>query len=436
MGRTGVSNMWAYDAFNNNPANISRHKSTVKARFYFNLGTSFGYSFYGDYFSNSFYTQYFVDNKGRVLNDWEKWDIVNQASDKGTHFVLTWNLLTFIYNTPKSGTFGISIDDRFWGNLFTPRDFMELIFFGNDKNRTYDLSKLDYSGTWVKQINLTYSNKIKSKDRRKYGDIYYGFSIKPLFGVLHSEIETNNFSFFTDDTNRIFTYGRMNMNYGGVLGGRKEKLRYTFNPAGIGIAADIGLSMKVFNFLRLGTFDFGISLIDLGYINWYKNSNKYLYDGGFILTDITKEGQIDSLEALLNSKRTSTNFISYLPTTIRIGFNYKLCLENSKKKRQLDAERLELINFSVEYIQGLIKRGGGTTTPILAVGAEVNVNKKFSPRIGATFGGREKFTLSAGLGIDTGPVIIDIGTFNIQSIYQPTKSAKVSAGISVRFRVY
>lgn len=435
MGRTGVSNMWSYDAFNNNPANVGRQKPTFKARFYFNLGTSLGYSFYGDYFSNSFYTQYFVENKGRVLNDWEKWDIVNKASDKGTHFVLTWNLLTFIYNTPKSGTFGISIDDRFWGYLFTPRDFMELIFFGNDKNRTYNLSALDYSGTWVKQINLTYSNKIKSPDKRRYGDIYYGFSIKPLFGTFHSAVENNNFSFFTDDTNRIFTYGKMNMVYGGVFGKRGEKFRYSFEPAGIGIAADIGFSMKVLNFMKLGTFDFGLSLIDAGYINWYKNSNKYLYDGGFILTDITKEGQIDSLEALLNSKRTSANVISYLPTTVRFGFNYRICLEEPNRKRD-GKDRLELINFSVEYIQGLTNKGAGTTKPILAVGAEVNIGKKFSPRIGATFFGREKFTLSAGLGIDTGPVIIDIGTFNIQSIYQPTTSSKVSGGISVRFRAY
>ena len=54
---------------------------------------------------------------------------------------------------------------------------------------------------------------------------------------------------------------------------------------------------------------------------------------------------------------------------------------------------------------------------------------------GLTFGGAENTLVSIGLGIETGPVMIDMGTNNIMSIFTPSGTTNLSAGINIKYKV-
>jgi len=429
--------MYSTDAFNQNPANIQRQRHSFDTRFNFNLFTTGGYMWHSEYFNLDFYNRYFTNNKGKVLSDTEKNDIIETAYGKQTSFMLTWNLLSFVYNSKKAGSFGISIDERIWGNFLANRDLMEVLLFGNQKMRTYDYTGSEFAIVYTRQINLSYANRIKSPDRNKYGDIYYGFSLKPQFGLYYSALEDNNYSLYTDDTNRLYPNGSAELYYSGLVTSAKDKFRAGPRPAGFGLAADLGIGMKFKDFLGIGTFDFGLSVIDLGFITWTDNAGKYEYTGGYVIRDITSEGGIDSLEAILQGFKVDDRFTKMMPLVIKFGFNYRLCLKDKNRRQPPPPEekRLELINFSMEYIQGITKSSGGNTNPMLAIGTEVNIGKYVSPRLGLTWGGRERFSLSAGIGFDFGPVSVDVGTYNIQSLYNPNSSTKLSGGVAVKYRI-
>ena len=428
--------MYATDAFNNNPANIQRHRANQNARFNMSVITGGGYMWHSGYLSKTFYDDYLINNDGRIFSDAEKNEFIDKAHNSETSFMLTWNMLSFIYNTKKAGTFGISVDERIWGNFIANKDFLDLIFFGNQKERTYDLSGTGFHTSWVRQINLTYANKFNSPNREKFGDIYYGISVKPQFGLYYTESDNNSLSLYTTDSNKLYPNGAADIYYSGLISDPKQKLKLGMNPAGFGLGFDLGVGMKVRNFLGLGTFDFGLSVIDLGYISWSENAGKYLYDGGFVITDITEDEQLDSLINLIEGNKTDDKFTRMLPLVVKFGFNYRLCLDDITKPPKAGTEKLELINISLEYIQGITKVSGGCTNPMLAFGTELNIGKFFSPRLGLTWGGREKFSVSAGLGFDFGPVSLDVGTYNVQSIYNPTSSSKVSAGFAIKYRIY
>lgn len=428
--------MYATDAFNNNPANIQRHRANQNARFNMSVITGGGYMWHSGYLSKTFYDDYLINNDGRIFSEAEKHDFIDKAHNSETSFMLTWNMLSFIYNTKKAGTFGISVDERIWGNFIANKDFLDLIFFGNQKERTYDLSGTGFHTSWVRQINLTYANKFNSPNREKFGDIYYGISVKPQFGLYYTESDNNSLSLYTTDSNKLYPNGAADIYYSGLISDPKQKLKLGMNPAGFGLGFDLGVGMKVRNFLGLGTFDFGLSVIDLGYISWSENAGKYLYDGGFVITDITEDEQLDSLINLIEGNKTDDKFTRMLPLVVKFGFNYRLCLDDITKPPKAGTEKLELINISLEYIQGITKVSGGCTNPMLAFGTELNIGKFFSPRLGLTWGGRERFSVSAGLGFDFGPVSLDVGTYNVQSIYNPTSSSKVSAGFAIKYRIY
>lgn len=436
LGRTGVANMFASDAFYLNPANVGRQRSTFKSRFYFSLFTGGGYGLSGDYFSYDFYRQYLVNNDGRILTADEKVDIINRVADRQTNGFSFWNILSFIYNSPKSGTFGISIDDKFGGDIYATKDLLEIMLYGNEIGRTYNLSGFNFFSAWVRQINFTYANKIKINDQAKYSDFHYGISLKPQLGFYYLASESNNYSIYTDSIRQFIGNGGFDVYYAGLLNSRKERMQMGYlNPSGLGIALDLGGSIRVKDFLGMGTFDFGLSVVDIGYINWYKYSSRFHYDGDFFITDVTNQAQYDTLENILVSNRNRENFVTWLPTTVRFGFNYRLCLHKKGESRERNKDKLEFIGISMEYIQGLTNTYGCTTTPMFAMGTEINIGKVFSTRLGLTAGGREKFTISAGLGVDTGPVIIDVGTYNIQSLYHPKSSAKMSFGASIKYRI-
>ena len=47
----------------------------------------------------------------------------------------------------------------------------------------------------------------------------------------------------------------------------------SINPAGFGFGFDAGINAGLRNISKKGQLNIGLSINDIGYINWYKNTN-------------------------------------------------------------------------------------------------------------------------------------------------------------------
>lgn len=431
MGNTSASNSLDLDAFNQNPANILNQRTGNSALIYFNIVTNIGLMTNSEYLSIDFYNDYFTkDDNGntRYLTEQDKNNILDEASNEPVNFLASTKILSFIYNSKKTGTFGFSLDERVTGNFTAGKDFLQLALYGNKSNTYYDLSNNTVNDYWVRQLNISYANKIVSKSKT-FDEISYGVSVKPQFGIYYLKTTSNNLDVYTNDSNVIQSTGNMEFLYAGLTD--NNDFKYSTDYVGFGLGFDAGINTGIKNFSRNGKLNIGLSITDIGYLYWSKNTFNYYYNGNYIITDISDQDQIDSLKDQIKGTKTPTGaFTTGLPTALRLGISYKLFSGNKK-----DSLNPETAIFAVDYVQGFNENLGGTAKPIIGFGGEYNVSKVLAPRAGFAFGGREKFALSLGLGIYAGPVIIDIGTHNITTIFNPKGTPKYSAGLNIKFKV-
>lgn len=432
MGNTSVANSYEIDALNQNPANILNQRSNNNASVYFNILTNFGFLTSSKYLSMDFYDNYFAkqpDGNTRTLTEADKNTILADASNQPSSITGSAKVLALVINTNKFGSFGASIDERFTANFKVSRDFLDLALFGNIANNIYDFSEMEINAYWTRELNLTYAHRLKMKKNKFFDALSFGISVKPQFGLYYVKTTKNNLVVSTNNFNVIRGTGEMHLVYSGLTS--DNDFKYSLDNAGFGIGFDFGVNAALKNISRRGKLNIGLSITDIGTIKWKKNASDYFYDGNFAVTDITNKAQLDSLRDKIKGTKTPiAEFSEGLPTILRAGVSFKLY-----RDKKIDSLNLELATFSIDYIQGLNENLGSSKKPIVGIGAEVNVTKVFAPRIGVAIGGPEEFVTSFGLGIDVGAVLFDLGTYNISSIFKPKGTSKLSAGLSIKFKI-
>ncbi len=432
MGNTSAASSYELSALNQNPANIVFQRSKNNAAFYFNIVTDVKLQTDSKFLSLDFYDNYFAEGENgntRVLSEADKQYIYDNAGNQTSRFYGSARLLAALYNVKKIGTFAISLDERFAGNFRVAKDLLKLALFSTDINNTYDLSGTSMNAYWTRQINLSFAKNFATKKNKTFEDLSLGVSVKPQFGLYYVETKNSNLTVSTDFFSNVTGSGNIEFLYSGLSS--NNDFKYSANNAGFGFGFDLGVNAAIKNVSRKGKLSFGLSLTDLGYINWNTNTNKYYYDGNFVITDITNKAQIDSLRQRIKGTKTPVpSFTVGLPAALRVGAAYKLYT-----KPRTDSLQLELATFSFDFVQGLTDNLGATKKSVLGVGAEVNLGKVLSPRIGFAFGGEEDFLFSLGLGIDAGPVNIDLGTYNISSAVSMKNTSKFSAGLAIKFKI-
>jgi hypothetical protein len=434
MGNTSVAGSYNIGAFSQNPANILSDKLNSSSEIYFNVILNAGFQLNSDYLSLNFYDDYFTktdDGSQRVLTQQDKETILSEASDQFTNYIANAKFLSVILNTKNIGSFGLSIDERATGNFLPSKDFLELALYGNEVSRTYDFSENSVNQYWIREINLSYARKFVLKNNTTFDNIAIGVSVKPQFGVYYLNTRQNDLMVTTTDSNTVQSSGSAEFYYAGLSD--NNELQYSLGNAGFGLGFDLGFNAQIKNFSKSGILNIGLSITDLGYLTWNKNTNKYFNDGTFVITDITNQEQIDSLKDIIKSTKTPVpDFTTSLPPVLRAGFTYKFINKNKSGKDSLSTEQAVV---SLDIIQGLSDDLGGITKTMVGIGAEYNATSVLSPQAGFTFGGLQDVAMSIGLGINAEPVIIDIGTNNILSLFTPRNTTNFSAGLSVKFKV-
>lgn len=124
-----------------------------------------------------------------------------------------------------------------------------------------------------------------------------------------------------------------------------KTLNSFIDPSGYGLGFDFGVNIHIKELLGLKNIKLGFSVTDIGSIKWKKNTYEYIYDGNFAVTDITSQGQLDSLrDRIKGTKTPAGEFSTALPTTIRLGVMYKL-FGRMSKDTALTPEDLENAKF-------------------------------------------------------------------------------------------
>lgn len=432
MGNTSAANSTDLDAFNQNPANILNQRWDCNSSVYFNIATNAGALLSSEFLSIDFYNDYFAeDDNGyaQYLTEQDKSNIYNEAGNEPVNFMGSTKILSVIYNSKNAGSFGLSLDERVAGNFMLNQDFLQVALYGNQSNSYYDFSETYLNDYWVREINLTYADRFKIKKNKMFDELSFGISIKPQLGIYYLKTQSNNLSVSTNDSNVIEGSGAMNFLYSGLTD--NNHFKYSTDYSGFGLGFDAGVTVSLKDISKKANLKVGLSITDIGTLNWSKNTFTYFYDGTYVVTNITDKNQVDSLRDIIKGTKTPTGeFSTGLPTALRFGFSYNLFDKNKN-----DSLKEEIASISVDYYQGFNNNLGGTTKPIVGIGGEYNATKALSPRAGFAFGGFEKFVMSVGLGIYAGPVIIDLGTYNISSIFSPRGTSKLSAGMNIKFKI-
>lgn len=435
MGRASTAASYSIDAIGFNPANIGNQRSIDTSEVDFSIATNLGFMLDATFAPLNLLDDYFTENpdgSAKYLNTADKNDIIEQVGNTPINTIGNIKPLSVVVRT-KVGTFGFGLEERVGGYFYFDKDFLDVAFFGNEVNRTYNFSDLDFNTSWTRQISFSYARKFEIKNKN-FKHINLGASFKPQLGFYYSEITNNDLSIFTNDTNQIIGSGKATILYSGIS--TERKVEPPLNNAGFGLGFDVGLSTTLENFFNMGKLNVGFSVTDIGYISWKTNAANYYYDGSFLITDITKKEQVDSLRDKINGTRSPIDgFSRMLPTTVRIGAHYKYYANKSMREGKVHSNDMELMSFALDYIQGFTENYGGTTTPIVALGYEINPINELSGRFGIVAGGREKIELSFGLGINTGPFSFDFGTYNILSIFAPKKTKNFSLGLNMNFKI-
>jgi len=286
----------------------------------------------------------------------------------------------------------------------------------------------------VRQLNVTYANTYQFKKKNNLiEEIAYGISVKPQFGMYYLGTGSNNLKVSINDTDIARGTGSMNLLFSGT--DKFKTINSFIDPSGYGLGFDFGVNVHIKELLGLKNIKLGFSVTDIGSIKWKKNTYEYIYDGNFAVTDITSQGQLDSLrDRIKGTKTPAGEFSTALPTTIRLGVMYKL-FGGLNGDSVSSPDDLEIANFSAELIQGLNNNSGSSTTPLIALGAELNILNFISPRAGITIGGKEKFTAGFGIGIDLGSFDLDIGTNNISGMMNLKNTSRIAGGISLKIKM-
>ncbi len=426
MGGTSVSNALDIDAIGLNPANISRERFGRDSKFIFSVLLNTGLQTKSKYLSIDFYDKYLVA-ENQILTDQDKVTILNDAGNEPTYAIASFRLLSALVHT-NVGSFGLALDETFRGNFVIARDVFDLALYGNLIDRTYSALGTNVDGFWVREINLSYAHKIKSK-KGFFEEINLGAAVKPQFGIYYLKTTENNLTIRTNNQAQIFGTGNILLQYSGLT----DEINFSLSTrnSGFGFGFDAGADLGTSKLAKNMYLNLGLSITDIGYISWTKNTANYYYDGNFAVTDITDPAQRDSLRNYLKETKTPIpSFTTNLPTQIRLGGTLRIM-----KDKHGSEDNYDLANISLDVVQGISESLGGSTKPWVGIGFEFNATKVVSPRAGFVFGGEVDFLASLGLGIDAGPVLIDIGTGNIATIFSLKSTTKLSGGISLKYRI-
>ncbi|CUU10763.1 Carboxypeptidase regulatory-like domain-containing protein [Candidatus Kryptobacter tengchongensis] len=376
------------------------------------VGMNFlSYNLYLDYFTG-------VDSAGekvpKHLTDADKRKILDSFRENpGTLMSqVDVKILSIAFSIKRIGV-ALGMRERIISKFGIPREFMEFALYGNPPGSVYSYN-LGINGTWMREFSASFGTKLPV-DLIAVKNINVGIGVKYIQGFGYVGTDKLNFTFETADSSRGYEItAKMSglIKRAGVdfLDPDKEANFKPFpTPAGTGIGFDIGASAEI-----LGLFTAGISITDIGSVNWTKNAVITSGDTMFKFTGYTTQEKLDSLRESFENyvkspdRKKYESFSTGLPTAIRFGVatDLKIFLPFFPGRMLISAD----------YFQPIGNEQISFKSPKFALGLEWRLINLLPLRAGISLGGFEGFALSVGTGINLPFLEFNIATGHLNEV--------------------
>lgn len=373
----------------------------------------------GKYLNNS--------EKNKFLNLFENGSMVN--TNLGT------TLLSFsFYPSKELGAFGFSIQDLSSAKFSLPKQIFELVLFGNETGKVFELNDMDVQAWYLRNYSITYSRDLSKYFPDAFRFFSAGISLKMVQGFFYAGVDKINTTLETLPNYNIGVNGDSRMliaaspDFGMVYDFEDDTVERESNvglfnsPAGVGFATDLGFYAELNK-----AWSIAFALTDLGSINWNEGTAEYSSNGSLILDDVTDETLVDSLVDVITGEGKYTDaFSTPLSTAMKIGVGFKV---EKYFKGNFPGEMLIELN----YHQGFNNMPANSTIPRFSLGAEWMPSNWFRLRSGISVGGYDDFNWAFGLGFDAGIVDFDLATAYTNSYFNGNSAKRIGLAISSRW---
>lgn len=438
MGKTYTSNSRGVNSLGINPANlIYSNEGAVDFSLLLpapSLSIRGGTDFLSFEDLNFFFGG--VNGSGRVLNEDDKQRLNSLFQNGGLVFVnISANLISGSINAGTNiGSFGISVTDFAGGQAQIPQALVDLALNGNPNEKVFNLNDALLQSWWLRAYSISYARDMSGLFSEIFQKFGAGVSLKYYQGFFDIQTERVNTELVTGDKNIItgsadfLAYSAFSRSFGVQYKFESEvpsgNIGLFPTPAGNGFAFDFGLSASLKN-----NWIIGMSITDIGAMNWNDHTAKFISDGEIFLDDITNKDQIDSIKQQLTGDAVPiSGYSTGLPTAFRIGVSKYISNEDDFIPGNL------LLAF--DYDQGFNDLPGNTKNPRFAIGSEWKPGNWIPYiRTGFTYSALIGMNWTFGLGFYTDIFEFNFATNEFQSYLAPNSVSHTSVAISSRWRI-
>ncbi len=439
-GRTTVSTATGIDALTINPAGIGLGKNNLSFAV-----APFGITFGTTFFSIDDFNYYFGgdgNGNGRVLTAQEQNTFLKALETGNASTQIDIMPVGGVMKLPGIGTVGVGIVSSLGAFAESPGGLVDLL----GGNLGFNPVKVRNGAVRLHattSFQISYSKELISSfdtiispltDLPALGSGGFSLSVGGSarlirgFGYLDAQIRkiditpfvpegfdsTYDWAVDLDYSMKSSGFGQSFLTSGALFGG---------NSTGMGYGFDIGtIGMYQLNENPLSTITFGVTIIDIGMINW---SNDVVTRNALLQDTIrgVKELTDQTLRKYEGNANTTEEFSTMLPTRLRVGGSIPL---------QAFAPFLDIpLVASVDYTQGINQIGSNSTSPIVGFGVQyLSTGIIPSVRAGLRTGGNGEMQTSVGLGWNFSQMtMVDIafGSLDFQRM--------VDVGIRARFDI-
>ena len=430
MARTFVATSRGIDAVGINPANLALPDSGTVTVSIIPFGAHAG----SDFLDYDLYTSYFTGietDSGRVaryMNESDKRRVL-EAFEDATGRVsadVEATVVGISYRLGRTGALALTVKEQIYAFADLPRDYVEFIFNGNPTGTKYEFGGTEARVSWTREFALSFGANIPGVSFLP--SFAVGLGAKLLKGYGFYEIQRFDTSLKTSVNATLTGVIDFLSRSAGEDPTRNRSLNaYSFfpQPAGTGYGLDLGIAGAFNDYLS-----FGISVTDIGTINWTKDTRETYADTTIVVDDPLQELQRDAIEDIVKGrKRSVESFSTPLPTSFRVGF--ALVVNNLPTFEKMPGELL----VGLDYNQGFEETAITTTNPRVSLGVEYKPLPWLPLRSGFSFGGTDGVNLALGFGINAGVFDFELASENITWLFAPRSFShgSVAAGMRLRF---
>ena len=354
--------------------------------------------------NNAFSVQTYNDNftSGDFLDDADKADLLGDVPGDGLKFNVDIEPMLAL-GIPINGGVAFPLPWGLNGAVTTglalgmegevPKDMFELMLFGNEFDRQYDIAKWDGSGWVLGSVNFAAARPWMPKQLAPYLDEFsVGGTIKVLGGAYGEVLRSDGGFLARIEGTDLEAYAITRLGFGtgfgldfGVAGVSKDR-KTTISVGMLNLLDTISLSRD----LKIPKSDLQIPRQDsLFAVARDLRLTRALDEDVVGIEDILENGDLDGDgDTDFQVKLSGKGFSRSVPAMLRIGAAHEL-----QPKLTLMA------NYDQAFSEGF----GLTTTPRLAGGVEYRLVEWFPVRFGLSVGGRSR---GSSVGFSLGPLSV------------------------------